>query len=322
MKNFDKKWRDFPDYIIGITKEIWEDRGLATLNHYYAENIPMRFPSGLTIGNQAAINGTLSTLAEFPNRQLIAEDVIWCGDDEEGYLSSHRILTMGTHTGHGFFGAPTGKKFVIRAIANCAAKQNVIYDEWLTRDVSALVMQLGMEPKQFARDWIAREGGAEHCAKPFTPDQDVDGGYHSKGNDNEWGQKFADILTRIMSKDLSVIQLEYDRAVQAEHPGGKSGHSWADVEQYWMGLRASFPTAKFKIHHVIGRHDPLLPPRSAIRWSLTGKHDGMGMFGAPTGANVHIMGFSHADFGPYGLRREFTLYDEVSIWKQIYMQQG
>jgi hypothetical protein len=28
MKGFDPKFRDFPDYIIGITKEIWEDRGI------------------------------------------------------------------------------------------------------------------------------------------------------------------------------------------------------------------------------------------------------------------------------------------------------
>jgi hypothetical protein len=29
------------------------------------------------------------------------------------------------------------------------------------------------------------------------------------------------------------------------------------------------------------------------------------------------MGFTHAEFGPWGLRREFSLWDEVSIWKQI-----
>ena len=29
MKGFDTKFSDFPDYIIGITKEIWEDRGIA-----------------------------------------------------------------------------------------------------------------------------------------------------------------------------------------------------------------------------------------------------------------------------------------------------
>ncbi len=34
MKGFSDQFKNFPDYILGITKEIWEDRGLATLNHY------------------------------------------------------------------------------------------------------------------------------------------------------------------------------------------------------------------------------------------------------------------------------------------------
>ena len=76
MKGFQDKFTDLPDYIIKITKEIWEDRGLATLRHYYAPDLPMRFPAGLVIGNQAVIDGTLATLAEFPERQLLAEDVI------------------------------------------------------------------------------------------------------------------------------------------------------------------------------------------------------------------------------------------------------
>ena len=28
---------------------------------------------------------------------------------------------------------------------------------------------------------------------------------------------------------------------------------------------------------------------------------------------------SHAEFGPWGLRRECALYDEIAIWKQILM---
>jgi hypothetical protein len=27
----------------------------------------------------------------------------------------------------------------------------------------------------------------------------------------------------------------------------------------------------------------------------------------------------HAEFGPWGLRREYALYDEIAIWKQILM---
>lgn len=317
-----KQWASLPDYIIGITKEIWEDKGVATLNHYYAQNIPMRFPSGLMVGNQSVIAGTLATLAEFPDRQLFGEDVIWSGSESEGYLSSHRLMTTGTHTGHGYFGKATGKKYSARAIADCAVKDSVIYDEWLIRDTALIVKQLGMKPKRFARDLIVREGGSELCVKPFTPEQDIDGGYHGRGNDNHWGALLGAILQRIMNKDVAVIQAEYDRACEIEHPAGARGHSWSSAEKFWMGLRSSFPSAVFTIDHQIGREDPLQPPRAAIRWSLKGKHDGFGMLGNPTGKDVYIMGFTHAEFGPYGLKREFTLFDEVSIWKQLYLQTG
>ena len=322
MKGFSQQWSDLPDYILGITHEIWENRGIGTLNHYYSDHIPMRFPEGISIGNQQTINGTLATLAEFPDRQLTGEDVIWSGDDATGFLSSHRLLTMGTHTGGGYFGPPTGKRFVIRAIADCAAINNQINDEWLIRDTAGLVKQLGMDPKQFARDLIEREGGPENCVQPFSPKNDVAGPYTGRGNDNAWGARLSDILTRMMEKDFSVIRAEYDRAVHCEHPGSTTVHSWADTEALWMGLRASFPTATFKIEHQIGREDPLLSPRAALRWSLSGTHDGWGMFGQPTGAEVYVMGFTHAEFGPYGLRREYTLFDPVSIWKQIFIQSG
>jgi hypothetical protein len=327
MKGFSNRWKDFPDYILGITHEIWEERQLRTLDHYYAEKIPMRFPSGLVIGNRAVIDGTMATLAEFPDRELKGEDVIWSGDDETGYLSSHRILTTGTHLGDGAFGSATGQQFEIRAIADCAAKADVIYDEWLIRDVAGLAEQLGWEPKEYAAEMIRREGGADKCMRPFTPDQDVDGGYHSRGNDNAWGQRHASILTDIMEKRIDTIRTNYDRACSLGYPRIQFTHGWDEVESFWMGLRSSFPSAKFEIHHQIGRDDPMMPPRSAIRWSLTGKHDGFGTFGDPTGAEVHIMGMSHAEFGPYGhddgtIRREYTLIDEVAVWKQILMHTG
>lgn len=322
MQGFDPKFKDFPDYILKITKEIWEGRGISTLNHYYTKDIPMRFPEGVFIGNEGTKNGTLATLAEFPNRQLIGEDVIWSGNDKDGFLSSHRILTTGTHTGGGYFGPATGKSVVIRAIADCAAINDQINDEWLIRDVGGLVMQLGLDPKQFARDLIEREGGPETCVKPFTPAIDVEGPYKGRGNTNEWGERLSEILTRMMDKDFAVIRAEYDRAVHTEHPCSKTLHSWAETEAQWMGLRASFPNATFKIDHQIGREDPMLAPRAAVRWSLTGKHDGWGMFGQPTGAEVHVMGFTHAEFGPFGLRREWTLFDHVAIWKQIHLHTG
>ncbi len=44
MKGFDPKFIDFPDYILGITKELWEDRRVAKLHDYYAPDIVVRSP--------------------------------------------------------------------------------------------------------------------------------------------------------------------------------------------------------------------------------------------------------------------------------------
>ena len=89
-----------------------------------------------------------------------------------------------------------------------------------------------------------------------------------------------------------------------------------------MSLRSSFPSAKFEVHHQIGRTDDHSAPRAALRWSLDGVHSGWGAFGPPTGAPVHVMGLSHAEYGPWGLRREFVLFDETAIWKQILLHTG
>ena len=282
---------------------------------------------GIQRGNQEVIASTMATVNEFPDRQLFGEDVIWSGTPETQLLSSHRIITTGTHSRDGLFGKASGKQFKIRVIADCAAKDNTIFDEWLIRDYGGIVRQLGGEPRAFAKKLIRCEGGPEKCSKPFTPEIDIKGDYIGTGNDNAWGVKYASVLSRMMEKEFSVIPDAYDRAVLTEYPGGLSGLSHDSVSQFWLALRSSFPNATFTIQHQIGMDAKVLPPRAAIRWSLDGVHEGWGAFGEPTGAKVHVMGLSHAEFGPFGddgssIRRECTLYDEVAIWKQILMQTG
>ena len=320
MKGFSNRWTDFPDYIIGITKEIWEDRGIGTLNHYYSNDIPVRTPMGVAIGNQSTIAATMATVNEFPNRELLAEDVIWSHSDAHQYLSSHRLLTKATHTRDGQFGPASGKSWVARVIADCAAKDDTIYDEWLVRDYGGIVRQMGLVPRDYAASLIAGEGGPACAAKMFTPAMDVEGDYKGTGNTNEWGAKYAALIQRIMDKDFNAVSEDFDRAVIGEYAGAKTSIGREGCLEFWVGLRSSFPNATFKIHHQIGMDADMLSPRAAIRWSLDGLHDGWGSFGKPTGVPIHVFGMCHAEFGPWGLRREFALYDEVAIWKQILMQ--
>ena len=158
MEGFDPRWTDQTNYILGVTHEIWEDRGISTLTQYYGDDIIVRSPASIVVGNENVIGATMATLAELPDRQLLGEDVIFCDAPSGGFLSSHRLMMM--------------------------------------------------------------------------------------------------------------------------------------------------------------------PPRAAVRWSINGLHSGWGAFGKPTGAQVHVMGITHAEFGPRGLRCEFTLIDETAVWKQILIQTG
>ncbi|MEO1550843.1 MAG: ester cyclase, partial [Pseudomonadota bacterium] len=177
MKGFSNRWSDFPDYILGVTKEIWEDRGIATLTHTYADDIIVRSPASIVTGNTGVIAATMATLAEFPDRKLYGEDVIWSGTPEEGMLSSHRIFSTATHSGDGMYGAATGTKLGYRIIADCHAINDQINDEWLIRDQGAIVRQLGWTPKEFAARAIADAGGPAQAKPPFGPDQDRPGPY-------------------------------------------------------------------------------------------------------------------------------------------------
>jgi predicted ester cyclase len=321
MSEMDQPSRDVTDYIFGITKAIWEDREISSLTKYYGEDLIVRSPASIVKGNTGIIAATMATLAEFPDRQLFGEDVIWSGTGK-GFLTSHRLICTATHTAPGVYGNPTGREISYRILADCFCSNGAVQDEWLVRDQSAIVSQLGCNVETWTRDLIKKEGGPDHCVKPFTPDLNISGPYLGAGNDNIWGQTLADNLTRLMSAEFSLISNAWDRAVETHYPRGIEGHGHRNVDHFWLGLRSCFPLANFSIHHTIGSENATMPPRAAVRWSLDGTHSGSGRFGTASGAPVHVMGITHVEFGPNGIRREWTLIDETAVYKQILLHTG
>jgi len=315
MQGFDPKFQDFPEYILTTTREIWEDHGLARgVAEYLHPDVIQRSPLGVYVGADQAKAQMMATLVAIPDRSMMSEDVIWSGSDAVGFLGSQRILSTGTHKGAGVFGAPTGRKLRYRVLTDSYAKANQISDVWSVQDTGAILRQLGLDGADWARDQLSVMDPAQ---APLRPAVDVVGPYTGPGNASQWGVGFASLLTQMMEGEFSVVAQQYDRACHLCYPGGLETHGPEAAEAFWMGLRSSFPSARFEIHHRIGMEEPLMPARAAVRWSLTGRHDGWGTFGRPTGAEVHVMGMSHAEFGPWGLRREWTLIDEAAIWMQI-----
>jgi len=249
MKGFDKKYVDFPDYILKITKQIWEGKDVESIGKFYTDNIPVRSPFGITYGNKPVIEATYNTLKEFPNRQLLGEDVIWNGNDDVGYHSSHRILSKGTHLGDGFYGKPTGKDIYYRVIADCACKDNQVYDEWIVRDQGAMVRQIGYSPKEFAQIMIDKEGGVDNAKKLFDKSEVEPSDYHPEDmRINSAGEKYSKILNSVFEANYDFS--DYNRASSIYWPGNKLGHGREDVAKFWNSLKSIFTEIKFTIEHV------------------------------------------------------------------------
>lgn len=205
MKGFDTSFTDLPDYILKCTAQIWEGRDIAALDWHYGDDLIVRTPGGISKGNGAGKANTMAALTEFPDRQLFGEDVIWCGDDQDGFLSSHRIVSTATHSG-GSFGPATNSKVTFRTIADTFCHENRVWDEWLIRDNGAIANQLGLTAKSAAQAMI----DSGDLSLPLTPSTDVVGPYTGVGNDSEWGQQHADILKQIMNAEFATIDCAYD----------------------------------------------------------------------------------------------------------------
>ena len=319
MKGFNKKYKDFPDYILKITKQIWEGKDVDSIGEFYTENIPVRSPFGITYGNKPVIEATYNTLKEFPNRQLLGEDVIWNGNDDNGYHSSHRILSKGTHLGDGFYGKPTGNDIYYRVIADCACKDNQVYDEWIVRDQGAMVRQIGYSPKEFAKIMIDKEGGLEKANKLFDKNDIKPSDYHpAKVEKNSAGEVYSNILSKVFEEGYDFK--DYNRASSIYWPGNKLGHGREDIAKLWNSLKSILTDIKFTIEHVGYLNEPNKSPRASIRWFLEGVHSNDSKdYEKKTNSKLFIMGINHAELNLDGVIREWVLFDEVAIWKQILM---
>ena len=319
MKGFNKKYKDFPDYILKITKQIWEGKDVDSIGEFYTENIPVRSPFGITYGNKPVIEATYNTLKEFPNRQLLGEDVIWNGNDDNGYHSSHRILSKGTHFGDGFYGKPTGKNIYYRVIADCACKNNQVYDEWIVRDQGAMVRQIGYTPKEFAQIMIDKEGGLEKAKKLFDKNDVKLSDYNPINVEkNSPGEKYSKILSKVFEEGYDFK--DYNRASNIYWPGNKLGHGREDIAKLWNSLKSIFTDIKFTIEHVGYINEPNKNPRASIRWFLEGIHSKESKdYGEKTNSKLFIMGINHVELNLDEVIREWVLFDEVAIWKQILM---
>lgn len=325
MHGFDSDYADIVDYIIRCTHRMWEEKDVGLIEDHYGEGVEIFTLAGYSRGIDAVVEGTTKTLAAFPDRSLCGETVIWCHKNDNGFLSSHRIISHMTNSGNSEFGPASGKRATVTTIADCLVRANRIVEEWLVRDNLSLVMQLGMDHRAVARrlagdisrqrdyrDWRERQiDAALSC-----PAAAVAAAPAAAGSDPEAFARQA--LEAIWNRRrFGAVRDIYSPTCLCYAPSGRVLFGHGEIIGYIISLLGALPDARLNIDHICATPGDG-GSEIAVRWYLAGHHHGDGIYGAPSGHRVLIMAVTHWQIVDDKIAAEWTVFDELAVLRQIY----
>lgn len=322
LPGFDDDYVDIVDYILRCTHKIWEEKAMGLIYSHYQHNVKVHTAQGTSYGREQVVADSIQHLAAFPDRKLYGDEVIWAGNGHEGFHTSHRIVTVAHNTGYSVYGAPTGKRVVYRTIANCVVKENRIVEEWLVRDQLSIIQQLGLPVDEV----VAKLAAVPSAATPPTAQpeqrralgQNAPAPYQAQhsGFDIEdfVRQHWHDIWNRRL---FNSIDRYYAAGYACHTVSNRSLYGREELCMFIVALIAMFPDARLDIDDVYALGNPQEGYRVALRWSLSGSHTGYGVYGAPTGKRVRIMGITHQRVVAETFVEEWTVFDELALLVQL-----
>lgn len=321
MPGFDPEFSDIVDYILRITLRIWEGKQVGLCHRYYSDDCPVWTLAGYTEGAEAVTQNTLMTLGSFPDRTLHADNIIWGGDAETGFHTSHRICTQMTHTGDNEFGPATGITATIAVIAHCICKDNRIVEEWLVRDNYSLALQLGADPESLASQWASQDLDpdsrfAEWLSSEWRRVRTVKRDAHgSLSDDNE--ERVRGWLQNIWNARLvGDTRAMYHDSAMLNASASEPRHGLRAVQQFYLDLLGALPDARISVDYTCS-NSMQAGEHVAARWTLAGTHLGSNLWGPASGAPVLILGESHYRIENGRVAEEWLVYDELAVLTQI-----
>ncbi len=119
---------------------------------------------------------------------------------------------------------------------------------------------------------------------------------------------------------LNQVNTHYVPTYECHSASGRELYGQDEIIQFIINWLGAFPDGRMNIDHfaVLGNdHDGY---RVAIRWMFVGTHEGYGLYGAPTGKRVRIMGITHQHVKDGRFVQEWTVFDELALLAQLYME--
>ena len=326
MRGFVDCYPEIVDYIVRCTHKIWDERDVGLIYTHYTWNCVAYTTLGTMYDRETHIRDTLQRLVEFPERRGMAQQVLWRGNDVDGFYTSHMTHGIGRHTQFGMYGKPTGRNFITRTVADCMILENKIYKEWIVRDNMGPLIQLGLDPHRFAAELARKKVDAgeplmdvlenRRMLGQYPPETEADVSIaHDDGE-----ERLLRGLHHIYNRRLfGLIEKIYAPNCQWHGPLMRELYGPAAVLQQTMRLVALMPDSAFVPQHICAVESEEGGTKYAVRWIMEGHHLGYGPLGAPTGHPLSVMGISHFHIRDGKIVEEWAVYDELSMLVQIKM---
>lgn len=324
MRGFEDQYVDIIDYIVRITHRIWEEKDIGYIYDTYRHNSRVQDDAGLQYGRDKIVADTVHTINAFPDIRLYADEIIWAGDENTGFFTSHRTVITGTNTGYSRFGPPTGKRISLWCIANCLAEANEIHEEWVIYNQSAMLQQLGFDLFDKARefgDMRLREGGPRvqpaegtrlqgqgkprHLQLPDTPGFDIEGELR-RAHHYAWNWR-----------NLAALDRVYDPRVAFHGPTDRELRGLSAYKSFLLSIIAMFPDIAAQVEEVYWMGNEEDGYLASLRWSAVGTHRGFGVYGQPTGRQCRIWGINQYRIKDGRIREEWMMFNEFDLLQQI-----
>jgi len=325
MQGFDPEYADIVDYIVRCTHRIWDERDVGLIDTHYTHNCIVNYTLGASHTREQVVEGTIQRLAEFPERRGMAYQVIWNGNDRDGFYTSHLVCGSGLHLGPGPWGAPTGKRFVAWTIADCMIFENKIYREWIVRDSMGMILQLGLDGDAIARAMAEAHvgmkaediGTSERALGQTPPRESCDTSIASSDMEADIIRALHAIWNRRM---FGGVRKLYSERATVTIPCNRKLYGPGQIVGHVIDIMAMMPDAEFACDHIATVPASIEGGmKVAVRWSLRGRHKGYGRLGAPTGKPLYMLGMTHMHIVDGKIVEEFMLYDELALKAQTYL---
>jgi predicted ester cyclase len=326
FKGFDEDYNDFVDYIMKITHRIWEEKGIGIIYDTYHNNVVMHAGTQNITGIKEVIAGTIQTLHAFPDRRLIGQNVVWSKFDENGYFSSHRIISTATNLGDSSFGPATGRKINFRTAVECAVEDNRIHEEWLVRDNLWIVKQLGFDPHELAKGLAkATAGKSPALQSRFGLCEAMEGQFIPKiytAKDSSVGEMLLEMTSRIYNYKLfNEVKKYYHENAVLHYICDRDLVGYNEIQGMMLSLFASVPNASFEVDRVTyNQRTKENEWDAAVRWRIRGLHEGIGFFGKPSGKPIEIFGINHYHISKNKVKEEWMTFDGMDVLRQVYLE--